>query len=636
MRIRSALIVAAITVAAAFYMVGAPNPYIDAQPLGQGRQLKQIDPVQSWPAKGKRWALVIGVDQYADTQITTLGGASNDAKSIAGALVRYAGFPAEQVTLLASDQPAERQPTRGNILRRLSNMAAVLPKDGLLLISFAGHGIERGGQAFLLPSDAQVANDVELLEQTAINVTQMKDRIRKTGVAQVVMILDACRNDPVGRGTADNPLTAAYTRGFDFDVRNREVTAFATLYATAVGQRAYEYKEKHQGYFTWELVEGLKGAAANEKGEVTLSSLVRYLQEHVPKHVLSDLGAGKEQRPFAVVAGYRADDLVIAVSRPAGSAAPNSPTGSSSVDPVAIELSFWETIKSSTDPEDFKAYLRKYPNGQFADLARRRAGPSPTGSGATPAAVSGAPASGKKGSPSSGNTTSGVGCGIGTTWDEVEAGGTWTSVWTRRGNSNVFDVNFLNFRVSTVNTVTLLGNHITIKRTQSSDNNLCTYDGAIAPDGVTVTGKYSCNRGGGNWSATIHCLTALSTPGKTVPPVTSSSEECLDFGGEWTSPGVNTMKLSQHGCNLESDPFMGGGITHTLTGLVTGARADITIKREVTGNGACVTLMTGDLRHTGYKLIQNITGTDGKCVRENPALTMTFKETRVWTLKITR
>lgn len=35
---------------------------------------------------------------------------------------------------------------------------------------------------FLLPSDAQVSNDVDLLEQTAVNVAQMKERIRKTGV----------------------------------------------------------------------------------------------------------------------------------------------------------------------------------------------------------------------------------------------------------------------------------------------------------------------------------------------------------------------------------------------------------------------------------------------------------------------
>src|SRR5215216_1603933 len=283
-----------------------------AQPKGRALGISN-GPVKALPSAAKRYAIVIGVDQYADTQITTLGGASNDAKALAKALVEYAGFPGEQVTLLASDQPAERQPTRGNILRRLSNLAAVIPRDGLLLLSFAGHGIERGGQAFLLPSDSQVSNDVDLLEQTAINVSQIKDRIKKIGVPQVLLILDACRNDPVGRANADNPLTAAYTRGFNFDVRNREVQAFATLYATEVGRRAYEYKEKKQGYFTWILVEALRGAAANAKGEVTLAGLVTYLQERVPKRVLQDLGAGKNQKPFAVVEGYRADELVISV-----------------------------------------------------------------------------------------------------------------------------------------------------------------------------------------------------------------------------------------------------------------------------------------------------------------------------------
>jgi len=120
----------------------------------------------------------------------------------------------------------------------------------------------------------------------------------------------------VGRANADNPLTAAYTRGFNFDVRNREVQAFATLYATEVGHRAYEYKEKKQGYFTWILVEALRGGAANEKGEVTLAGLVKYLQERVPKRVLQDLGAGKDQKPFAVIEGYRADELVISVRDP--------------------------------------------------------------------------------------------------------------------------------------------------------------------------------------------------------------------------------------------------------------------------------------------------------------------------------
>jgi hypothetical protein len=37
-----------------------------------------------------------------------------------------------------------------------------------------------------------------------------------------------------------------------------------------------------------------------------------------------------------------------------------------------VEIMFWNTIKDSKNPEEFAAYLRKYPEGQFADLARIR------------------------------------------------------------------------------------------------------------------------------------------------------------------------------------------------------------------------------------------------------------------------
>ncbi|HEX8180939.1 MAG TPA: caspase family protein [Pyrinomonadaceae bacterium] len=300
-----------------------PKPQPPSQGRGIGRELetqahdRALKLIQTLPGKTKRYALVVGVDQYTDPQVVGLSGAANDARILTEALVRNAGFPRDQVILLASNQPPERQPTRGNILRRLSNLAAAVPKDGLLLFSFAGHGIERNNQAFLLPSDAQVSDDVRLLEQTAINVVQIKEWIHGTGVGQVLLLLDACRNDPAaGRANADNPLTNEFMRGFNFDVRNREVQAFATIYATDVGRRAYEQKEQQHGYFTLALVEGLQGRAANTKGEVTLQGLVKYLQDTVPRRVTLDLGQGKVQRPLAVIEGYRADELVLAVGDP--------------------------------------------------------------------------------------------------------------------------------------------------------------------------------------------------------------------------------------------------------------------------------------------------------------------------------
>jgi hypothetical protein len=328
------------------------------------RQLQRGEDIKELPSKSKRWALVIGVDDYSESQISKLNGAANDARTLAKALSEYAGFPEDQVTLLASDQASTLQPRRSTILRYLSNLRGTVPKDGLLLVSFAGHGIERSGRAFLLPSDALGVNDMVLLEDTAVSVDRIKESIRATGVGQVIVILDACRSDPApGRGAGDNLMTTDFRKSFDFDQRNQDIRAFATLYATAVGERAYEYDVKKQGYFTWALVEGLRGAAANDRGEVTLQRLVDYLQNSVPRLVQRDLGSDKLQKPFAIIEGYLAADLVIAVAQ--SDSIPGSPPGS-----TAFELSYWESIKSSTDPRDFEAYLQKYPSGQFVGLAR--------------------------------------------------------------------------------------------------------------------------------------------------------------------------------------------------------------------------------------------------------------------------
>jgi formylglycine-generating enzyme required for sulfatase activity len=112
--------------------------------------------VNQWPIKSKRFALVIGVDKYQDPQIHTLQGASNDAKILSDAMVEYAGFPRDQVVLLTSDQDQDHLSNRNKILRRLSNIRQAVPKDGLLLLSFAGNGIDR----YLLPMVRHVQNKV--------------------------------------------------------------------------------------------------------------------------------------------------------------------------------------------------------------------------------------------------------------------------------------------------------------------------------------------------------------------------------------------------------------------------------------------------------------------------------------------
>jgi len=74
--------------------------------------------------------------------------------------------------------------------------------------------------------------------------------------------------------------------------------------------------------------------------------------------------------------------LGVATAAPAGSNPVSSPTSaersaSTNATPVessdpAAELAFWDAVKNSTSGDDFRAYLKKFPNGTFADLANNR------------------------------------------------------------------------------------------------------------------------------------------------------------------------------------------------------------------------------------------------------------------------
>lgn len=342
---------------------------IHAQTQERPRLLVQPE-IKTLPAQAKRFALIIGVDRYDDENITPLKGATNDANELATALKDHAGFNENQIIVLTNEQKAGRRPTRTNILKYLSNLKSLVPPDGLLLVAFSGHGIEREGRAFLIPYDATYTDDVRLLEETAISADVIRRDILESGVSQVLILLDACRNDPAG-GKADsvNPLTEAYMRGFEFDVRNRGVKAFATLYATSIGARAYEDVEKKVGYFTLAVVEALRGKAANPRtGEVTLQNLVSYIETNVPIRVAVNLGGRKVQKPFADIQGYKASELVLSIGTRSPSVEPDFGVTSS----VDNEREAFLGVQNSKDITEIRAVLKEYPTSRYADGLRNR------------------------------------------------------------------------------------------------------------------------------------------------------------------------------------------------------------------------------------------------------------------------
>lgn len=286
----------------------------------QSGQQKGIDAlpenVKALPEQGKRVALIIGINDYDDAQIKKLVGAVNDAKDLKDALIRSAGFDESRIILLTSDEKdPDYRPTVRNILSWLNKLKLLVPKDGLLLFAFSGHGVSSDEQAFLLPSDATMSTDKNLLKRFAIPVTDVAEYIKKTGVRQMVMLLDACRNNAAGKDVGDSGsgLTPAWTEPFDFKKRNGEIDALVTVYATQPGGRAWEDPKTSRGYFMETVIEGINGAARNPAtGEVTLERFRKYVEEKVLDRTMR---LTEPQKPRFLADGYNGD-LVIAKVAP--------------------------------------------------------------------------------------------------------------------------------------------------------------------------------------------------------------------------------------------------------------------------------------------------------------------------------
>ncbi len=88
---------------------------------------------------------------------------------------------------------------------------------------------------------------------------------------------------------------------------------------------------------------------------------------------------------------------------------------------------------------------------------------------------------------------------LGTVWYERE--GCYNGVWTRRGDSNVFDAVWTcgDSRVTAILTIQIRGNRVYVQRRYGSEGGDLDYRGNLSSDGTRVSGTYTA----GYWEATI-------------------------------------------------------------------------------------------------------------------------------------
>jgi uncharacterized caspase-like protein len=286
--------------------------------------------VSTAQSKEKRLALVIGNGTY---ETGPLKNAVNDAQDMAQAL-RELGF----------EVLYKENVTQNDMKRAIRAFGDKLRGGGVGLFYYAGHGAQVKGENYLIPVGAQINNE-EDIEYESVDAGFILAQMEAAGNAMNIVILDACRNNPFARSFR------SVSRGLAMmDAPSGTLIA----YATAPGSVASDGNERN-GIYTQELLSHMK----------TPGLSVEELFKQVRVSVRTKTEGAQTPWESSSLTGdfYFLTDGQKVSAPPAVSQVPNA---------AAIELSYWDTIKDSSDPEDFRLYLKNYPNGRFSDIAKRK------------------------------------------------------------------------------------------------------------------------------------------------------------------------------------------------------------------------------------------------------------------------
>ena len=244
------------------------------------------EPQVSGLKMAKNWAIAIGINQYQN--LPNLKYAVRDAESMKNWFKDEARF--DKVYLFTDTSPEitdgtkpyNSQPSRSTLRRflRVRFERPFLSAGDNLWFFFSGHGMRYGNRDYLLPSD--VDPHPEELESSAIPLAYVTERLRRCGADNIVLILDACRDEGDSKGL--------------LGVGEEKQQGVITIASCSPAERSYEIEELQQGSFTYSLLQGLR--IQGEGNCATVERLYRYLQSQVPE--INRIYQKPRQTPYAI------------------------------------------------------------------------------------------------------------------------------------------------------------------------------------------------------------------------------------------------------------------------------------------------------------------------------------------------
>jgi hypothetical protein len=279
-------------------------------------------------AAQKRVALVLGNGSYKHT--AHLKNPPNDASDVATALQRL-GFDVLRGIDLTHDGMRDI----------IKSFTQKVEGADVALMFYAGHGLQVGGRNYLLPVDAQIETQADL-EFGSIDLNRVLTFMEGQAKTSIVF-LDACRDNPLGQRLSRSTRSAGVGRGLA-QVDSGVGTLIA--FATQPGNVALDGDGRNSP-FTSALLTVI------EQPGLPLSELMISVRNEVLK-TTSGKQVPWEHSSLTGQFYFK----------------PVKPGSIAATDQAALEVAFWNSIQGSKNPQLFEAYLRRYPNGTFAEIAK--------------------------------------------------------------------------------------------------------------------------------------------------------------------------------------------------------------------------------------------------------------------------
>ena len=221
---------------------------------------------------GKKFAFLVGVTEYEyPNNFPTLTYTVRDVKALQKQLESI-GFEPENIVVMASNTSVSRRPTKQRILTQLTELLKKVGENDIIVCVFSGHGAQIGKDQYFCPEDARL----EDLADSCVPLHNVLGNLEKSSAKFKWMIVDACRNDP-GKSLPGSVKSLGKVESVP-----KGVTAF---FSCAETERSYEHVTLEHGIFTYFLLQGLAGQAADADGVVTILDLYKYVQKETRNFV---------------------------------------------------------------------------------------------------------------------------------------------------------------------------------------------------------------------------------------------------------------------------------------------------------------------------------------------------------------